>query len=130
MGCAAYYPFTLIIDQVYAIAEKYNIKSIKDLACEKFQTAAYRDWNSPYFPVTIGFVYRSTPPSDRGLHDIVVKLSKDHLKSLLARPEFESIMEEYGDFGRDLVKAIAHRPEPEPGAATYMCGGCSKLMTA
>ncbi|PVH90263.1 hypothetical protein DM02DRAFT_621109 [Periconia macrospinosa] len=39
-------------------------------------------------------------------------------------------MEEYGDFGRDLVKAIAHRLEPEPGAATYMCGGCSKLMIA
>ncbi|PVH90262.1 hypothetical protein DM02DRAFT_507036, partial [Periconia macrospinosa] len=66
-------PKHLIINQVYATAEKYNIKSLKDLARGKFQTAAYSDWNSPYFPVTIGFVYRSTPPSDRGLRDMVVK---------------------------------------------------------
>lgn len=101
------------------MAEKYNIKSLKDLARGKFQTTIYSDWNSPYFLVTIGFVYGSTPPSDRGLRDIVVNLSKDHLKSLLARPEFESIMEENGDFGRDLVKASANRVDPQPDAATY-----------
>jgi len=75
------------------------------------------------------FATSSTPPGDRGLRDIIVKLSKDYLKSLLACLEFESIMEEYGDFRRDLVKVIAYRPEPEPNAAIYMCGGCRKLMT-
>lgn len=114
--------------KVYAIAEKYNIKPLKDLACTKFEIAADRDWYSPYFPVTIGFVYTSTPPDDRGLRDIVVKLSRDHLKPLLDRPEFESMMEDNGDFGKDLVKAIAHRLEP--GAATYKCGACGKFMTA
>jgi hypothetical protein len=39
-------------------------------------------------------------------------------------------MEDNGDFGKDLVKAIAYRVDIEPGAATYKCGTCRKLMTA
>lgn len=121
---------TALHAKVYAIAEKYNIKPLKDLARTKFEKAADRDWDSPYFPITTGFVYTSTPPDDRGLRDIVIKLSKDHLKSLLDRPEFESMMEDNGDFGKDLVKAIAHRLELEPGTATYKCCACKKLTTA
>lgn len=121
---------TALHAKVYAIAEKYNIKPLKDLARTKFETAADRDWDSPYFPTTIDFVYTSTPPNDRGLRDIVVKLSRDHLKSLLYRPGFESMMEDNGDFGKDLVKAIAYRVDIEPGAATYKCGACGKLTAA
>lgn len=106
------------------------MKPLKDLARTKFEKAAGRDWDSHYFPTTIGFVYASTPPDDRGLRDITVKLSMDHLKSLLDCPEFESMMEDNGDFGKDLVKAIAYRVEIEPGAATYKCGACGKFMTA
>ncbi|KAH8698146.1 BTB/POZ protein [Phaeosphaeriaceae sp. PMI808] len=121
---------TALHAKVYAIAENYDIKPLKDLARVKFEKAADRDWDSPYFPTTISFVYTSTPPSDRGLRDIVIKRSKDHLNALLDSPEFGCMIEGNGVFGRDLVKAIAHRPEPEPGAATYKCAACGKSMTA
>ena len=106
------------------------MKPLKELARTKFEKAAGREWDSLHFPIIIGFVYTSTPPGDRGLRDTVVKLCKDHLKPLLNRPEFESMMEDNGDFVKDLVKAIAHRPEPEPGAAKYRCGACRKSVIA
>jgi len=99
---------------------------LKDQARTKFEKATNQGWDSPYFPTTIGLVYTSTLPSDRGLRDIVTKVSKSHLKPLLDSPEFEHMMEDYGDFGKDLVKAIAYREEQ----ATYKCGSCKKLMTA
>jgi speckle-type POZ protein len=92
--------------------------------------AADRDWDSPYFSIVADFVYTSTPTSDRGLRDVVVKVSKEHLEFLLNRPEFESVMEENGDFGKYLVKAIADKLELEPDAERYQCGGCASIIVA
>ena len=120
----------LILPQVYALAEKYGIRYLKELACSNFKQAADTDWESPFYPATISAVYTSTLPGDRSLRDITVANSKIHIDSLLKNPEFETMMEENGEFGKDLVKAMGSKSTAEAQCATYGCGSCGKAMTA
>lgn len=63
---------TLLIDaQVYTIADKYNIHSLKDLALKKFGEMVAKGWENDGFSLAIKEIYTSTPDSDRGLRHIV-----------------------------------------------------------
>ena len=64
--------------QVYALAEKYDIPSLKQLARSKFEMAMACFYDSPDFADAIEEVYCSTIDSDRGLRDIVLEAFKSH----------------------------------------------------
>src|SRR5436190_5739084 len=56
--------------RIYAVAEKYGIKDLKQLAQSRFSTWASNNWNHSEFLMMVQEVYGSTPSSDRGLRDI------------------------------------------------------------
>ena len=64
--------------RVYALAEKYDIPSLKQLARGKFEMAMACYYDSPEFADAIEEVYCSTIDSDRGLRDIVLEAFKSH----------------------------------------------------
>jgi hypothetical protein len=64
--------------RVYALAEKYDIPSLKQLAKSKFEMAMACFYDSPDFAEAIEEVYCSTIDSDRGLRDIVLEAFKSH----------------------------------------------------
>nr|POF22179.1 hypothetical protein CFP56_36264 [Quercus suber] len=68
----------LLHTQVYALAEKYDIPSLKDLARQKFETAMACHYDSLEFPDAIEEVYCSTIDSDRGLRDVVIDAFRTH----------------------------------------------------
>lgn len=58
--------------RVYALADKYEIKYLKKLACDRSAKCLdYTDLSLDVFEV-VRSVYPSTPDSDRGLSDLVV----------------------------------------------------------
>lgn len=116
--------------KVYALAEKYNMKELKDKALLKFEDAAELELKSQsaFFPAIIGYVYDSTPPKDRGLRDLVINITKRNLNKFLEQPEFESMMEENGDFGKDLVKAIAVEGSSSFIKTVYQCPHCNRVF--
>lgn len=64
--------------RVYALAEKYDIPSLKQLAKSKFEMAMACFYDSPDFAEAIEEVYCSTIDSDRGLRDVVLEAFKNH----------------------------------------------------
>lgn len=94
---------------VYAIAEKYNVPELKELAKTKFLSQADSLMSadslmcSDYFPEVITTVYKSTPGSDRGLRNIVSKICVKHIRTLMDKEAFKSVVRNIGDFGIDVL---------------------------
>ena len=68
----------LVHTQVYAVAEKYDIQPLKDLACQKFEIAMACYYDSPELADAIEEVYNSTVDSDRGLRNIIIQAFRSH----------------------------------------------------
>lgn len=68
----------LLHTQVYALAEKYDISALKQLARRKFEMSAACYYDAPELADAIEYVYTSTIDSDRGLRDVVLQLFKSH----------------------------------------------------
>lgn len=64
--------------QVYALGEKYDIPSLKQLARQKFEMAAACYYDAAELAEAIEVVYQSTIDTDRGLRDVVVQLFTMH----------------------------------------------------
>lgn len=64
--------------RVYALAEKYDMPALKELARAKFEMAMACFYDSPEFADAIEEVYCSTIDSDRGLRDVVLQAFRAH----------------------------------------------------
>ena len=89
--------------QMYALADKYGIHDLKDLARDKFAEAASNDWDGSGFPIAVQTVYSSTPESDHGLRDVVVDTLSQH-RVLLAKAEVEALVKEINGLAFGLLK--------------------------
>ncbi|KAI9761903.1 MAG: hypothetical protein M1840_001519 [Geoglossum simile] len=99
--------------RVYAIADKYIISSLKELAKERFSKWAASNWSHPDFPIVVREVCQSTPSSDRGLRDVVSKLLGKHT-ALLDNDDFSDATDLFGEFGLGVVRQVVkHKNEME-----------------
>jgi hypothetical protein len=90
--------------QMYALADKYGIHDLKDLAREKFAVAASIGWHENMFATAVQTVYSSTPDSDHGLRDVVVETIRKH-KELLRKAEIKILVREVDGLAYDLLKS-------------------------
>jgi hypothetical protein len=79
--------------QVYALAEKYDIPSLKQLAKRKFEVAVACYYDAPELVEAIACVYSSTIDSDRGLRSVVLQLFKRHPQLARTRDVYAAIKE-------------------------------------
>ncbi|RDW86231.1 uncharacterized protein DSM5745_02873 [Aspergillus mulundensis] len=100
----------------YQIADKYDVPNLKDYAKKKFEHAVKANWAMDDFPPTIVEVYRTTPMSDRGLRDPIVRVVGDHYFDLTLRESFMKVLEEAPGFGADMTRhfCVAFRPPGPP----------------
>lgn len=56
--------------QIYQIADKYDIDSLKEHAAKKFGAALDVGWPMDDFPLAITVAYTTSPLEDRGLRDL------------------------------------------------------------
>ena len=105
---------------VYAIADKYRVDGLAKLAEGYFMFAFEERWNSHEMQSAIRLVYSSTPPQARGLRDLVLKgltIDDNHkFKESMKIPGFAEMMEDVGEFSRDLAVKIAGAPSGPPQA--------------
>lgn len=81
----------LLHTKVYALAEKYDIPSLKNLAQRKFEMAMACFYDSPEFADAIEEVYCSTLDNDRGLRDVVLQAFRSHPQLASTQDVFEVI---------------------------------------
>jgi len=91
---------------VYAIAEKYGIAELKEMAKAKFQGRARSLLSTKEFSEIIRELYRSTPSRDRGLRDIVSQVCAQQGRRIIDSPELNAIIVETGEFGLDLLREV------------------------
>jgi hypothetical protein len=89
--------------QVYALAEKYDIPSLKQLARQKFEVATACYYDAPELTDAIRYVFSSTVDSDRGLRGVVVQLFKRH-PQLATTPDMNAVIRETPSLALDLFK--------------------------
>ena len=88
--------------KVYALADKFEVLDLKELAKSKFEISLTKDPPAEVISEVIGFVYGHTPSDDRSLRDLLADYCAKEIDQLQTCPEFRSIMENVGAFCFDL----------------------------
>lgn len=81
----------LLHTRVYALAEKFDIPGLKELARSKFEMAMACFYDSPQLADAIEEVYFTTIDSDRGLRDVVLQGFRTHPQLATTKDVYEVI---------------------------------------
>lgn len=72
--------------KMYETGDKLDVIGLKSLAEAKFSRACLRDGTTSVFAAAADHAFQTTPDSDKGLRNIVIKTIFRHLE-LVNRPE-------------------------------------------
>ena len=101
--------------EIYALAEKYDIKSLKLVAQKRFDSAiANLEFQECLMTKITEAVYANTPYSDRGLRNSIAPLLTRHKTSLRACDSFMDLIRNRldGDFAVDVIDAWTGARQP------------------
>jgi len=102
--------------RVYAIAEKYGILHLKELARERFCNWAEDSWAHEDFSDIIREIFESTPKHDRGLRDVVIRIVAMHADILIQKDQFRHLIEDFGDLGLGVLCQLSKTNSEEKSA--------------
>lgn len=90
--------------RVFAMAIKYQIDGLRQLAAKKFKQTASVHWNHEDFAHAIHVVYTSTVDDVQELRAIVADTINDHLNDLQDKDEIEVVVSSLGGLAYSLLK--------------------------
>ncbi|KAL8870252.1 MAG: hypothetical protein Q9174_003662 [Haloplaca sp. 1 TL-2023] len=112
---------------MYIVGDRYNLRELKDLARQKFQTALSKSWDKENLPDVIRTIYDNTLSSDRGLRDCLIPILQSQKTVLRAREAFMQLVSCHGEFAIDLIDAWAGLTPPNPRGVSerdWWCENC------
>lgn len=92
--------------RVYAIAEKYTIPALKELARCRFCDWADHNWSCADFHNVAREIFDSTPSHDRGLRGVVVRIVAKHVYALVEDDNVRQLVEDTGDLGWNVIRQL------------------------
>ncbi len=101
-------PNLIIHTMVYALADKYFVKGLKELALEKFEKETERYWDTEEFLQAVKMVYTSTGDGDRELRDAVLRTLHQR-NSLLGYKTTKQVLKQTEDLAYDLLMFVWDR---------------------
>ncbi|OAL51581.1 hypothetical protein IQ07DRAFT_585952 [Pyrenochaeta sp. DS3sAY3a] len=91
---------------MYALADKYQVSGLGHIAKDKFKSCLFHHVHSEDFVSAVRIVYTSTPDSNRGLRDLVIKAFLDHFHvDVLKIPGFEANLGTIDELSIQLIKS-------------------------
>lgn len=93
----------LLHSQMYALADKYQVDGLKDLAREKFMCCCVVFWDTNDFPLAARHVFDSTPGSDRDMRSLIAATLSDHLE-LLNNSDIAALLDEPNGLAVDMLR--------------------------
>lgn len=97
---------------IYALADKYDIGLLKELAKRKFSAILHEHrirandhWTQICFPKVVERVYDATMASDGSLRACLLPMIKDHWTLLRAEAVFMSLVRSLEDLAVDIIDA-------------------------
>ncbi|KAL8869760.1 MAG: hypothetical protein Q9174_004026, partial [Haloplaca sp. 1 TL-2023] len=90
---------------VYALAEKYDIKDLKDASQKKFAALCLNGrWYDDDILATMRTVYSTTLAGDRGLRDSILTVYSRNHSQLLQNPGLPTLLTEDSELALDVLK--------------------------
>jgi hypothetical protein len=89
--------------RVYAIADKYDIPHLKELARQRFCDWAEDNWACDDFTAIAREIFETTPSKDRGLRDVVIRLVVTHADNFVQNDKSRQLIEDIGDLGVSVL---------------------------
>ncbi|KAL8938269.1 MAG: hypothetical protein Q9216_003986 [Gyalolechia sp. 2 TL-2023] len=90
--------------QVYALADKYDVQPLKALAAKRFENGVTGDWETDDILTMMTEVYNTTPITDRGLRENMLKVCSRYADELMALPAFHEVIRNDGSVAADIVR--------------------------
>lgn len=97
--------------QMYSIADKYDIPSLKEKAAEKFDTVIWEPQYGMYYTGSsvieemikvTPLIYESTPDNDRGLRDRVIEVATYRRREFEKHPGLQNLIAAVPEFGGEI----------------------------
>lgn len=109
----AHNPASLLINaKVYIIADKYELKALRELACNKYKEAVANAWNTSIFSESASLVFDNTVETDRMLRDVIVQVASHNARALLDRGEFVKMLKHHGDIATEIMPMVITKYDP------------------
>lgn len=79
----AHNPASLLINaKVCIIADKYELKVLRELACTKYKEALPNAWDTSIFSESASLVFDNTVETDRMLRDVIIRIASHNARGL------------------------------------------------
>ncbi|KAI4634196.1 uncharacterized protein J4E87_001367 [Alternaria ethzedia] len=102
--CKARGPPSQLLDhsKMYAIADKYDVTGLKELACKSFRRACGYFWNYTHFAIAVDHVFSSTVSEDTDLRSIIIQTISTHM-AIVKKPEIQALVLKHGDLAIGIL---------------------------
>ncbi|MCJ1450412.1 hypothetical protein MMC28_000743 [Mycoblastus sanguinarius] len=91
---------------VYAIAEKYDIPELKELAKTKFTEILGIGILTPDIPMVVDAVFTITPDTDSGLRGVVIGACTRWAKTLVKDDGLNCMLKDHGELGLGVIRQM------------------------
>lgn len=115
--------------KVYQVTDKYFVPQLKQRAKDKFRQIAIICWQMDDFPVAIAEAYQCTQKHDRGLRELLVKISQDHIAELTENEKFSSVLQETIGFAAYLALSLSGERALTKDHHKWYCSNCPNNWT-
>jgi hypothetical protein len=119
---------------MYALADKYHVNGLSEIAKTKFENCLSHHVNSEDFVIAVQLVYSSTPKPNRGLRDVVIKAFLIHFQvNVTEVPGLEDKLDRIDELSFLLIKSWptkTDRPKPAVGSAVASAPPAPSATTA
>ena len=92
---------------VYAIAQRYDINELKELAEKKFRILLWLAGPTYAFLDIIAAVFETSSIADPGLRLVVARYCAHYSTQILADDRLCSIIKDYGELGLDVLREVS-----------------------
>jgi len=93
--------------RVYALAEKYRVSGLKELAAQQFGTIVEGKPPCTNFAIVAREVCQTTGESDSSLRSSVANYCAAKYESLVDNADFGHVLREHGELGVDILKQLS-----------------------
>ncbi|MCJ1381875.1 hypothetical protein MMC17_004987 [Xylographa soralifera] len=113
---------------IYAIADKYEIWSLKEVAQRKTAEALMTDSNHESFLSAVDIVWNTTPLFDRGLRNLFLPVIAENKKTLLKKEAFMESVRTNGDLAADVLEDTWAKSSKLPSRLYCSYANCRRLQ--
>lgn len=123
----------IVLDvKMHAIADKYFVEPLKQLATAKFEARAKQAWSMPAFAATVSEIYETSSKDDEPIKAVALETIRFHSDELLSKtgksPSFLQVLCHTAELGGDLATSLPNRDRIKK----YKCpnGNCRRTLQA